>query len=131
MRKTKIVKKIFSFLKRHDFGTIFTSYRNYMNTYTFINYNNDAIKIIITENISEKYVDLKIRSNDHKIIFFYEWNQLLANESLTDANELIGEIRKIYVDLDKRKYSKEDFKNVINLYSDFVKKNINYILTAN
>src|SRR5690554_3509406 len=106
MKKKKIVKKNLAFLKQEGFKLQHKKYAKHLNLYLFYKANNPAIKIIITENIFDKFVDLKIRGSNHQILFFYEWNQLMTNSQFECVNELINEANLVYKDLKDREYTK-------------------------
>lgn len=119
MNKKRIVKREFGYLKEHHFKLKRKKYGKFIHSYLFYNLKDPSIKVIITENLHEKYLGLKIRGHQHKILLSYDKNQLFTNENLENTHKLIQEINISETN---------DFQKIIKIYSELVQTNLNIIL---
>lgn len=126
MKKKRIIKSVFSFLTKNGFllrkdsGTLST-------TYLFTKRDNIFQKIIISDSY-DIYLDLKIRGKDARLLLNYQWDKLNANDELNDVDNMVTEVRKVYRSLENRRMTNYDFRNIVSLYSETVKKNLDLIL---
>lgn len=126
MKRKRIIKSVFRFLSKNGFllrkdsGMLST-------TYLFTNRQNIFQKIIISD-INGICLDLKIRGKDAKLLLNYQWDKLNTNNNLDDVDYMVSEVRKVYRNIGQRSMSKNDFRDIAELYSETVKKNLDLIL---
>ena len=126
MKKKKIVKTVFGFLRKNGFWLRKNS-GVFSTTYLFTNRDDMLQKIIISDTY-DQYLDIKVRGKDAKILLNYEWDMLDVVDELDDVDNMVASVRKVYQAINKRRMNIREFKDIVNTYSETIKKNLDLIL---
>ncbi len=90
MKMNNLILKHFTILLNNGFQLKHRNYYNIVYTYTFINSND--YKIIISVDLREKFVDIKIKKPT-KVLLAIEYGEIIENHEFDGLEDMLTSVR--------------------------------------
>jgi len=127
MNKKNIISSQFQFFLDKGFSISYDNACNVIFTYSFTK---DIAKVVISEDVRENYINLKLINPNRKTILLVEYGRVMENGNLIDLYNILSVVDRTYEEArnSSKGFTVAHFTQVVNLYSKLIESNLDAII---